>query len=169
MKNFVGVAIVCILLFIMPEILMADNNLLVEFNYKGEQYSIQGKKVKKGVYLFNEGAEKKITITTLDWPPYIGENICKQGWVQQFTIALLASQGYEITSTFYPWIRAVSAAERGEADILYPSYFIEPTAASDVFKGTTRVEHLALSEKFPGGTNRIYETHRRKRQVSREV
>ena len=42
-------------------------------------------------------------------------------------------------------------AESGKADILYPEYFIENSAPSDVFKGTKRLEHLALSNKLPGG------------------
>jgi len=128
----------------------ADTNLLVEFNYHGKKFSIQGKAIKNGV-VFNKGAGKKIRITTLEWAPYIGQNICKQGWVQQFTVALLASQGYEVTSTFYPWARTISEAEKGRADILYPEYFIENAAPSDVYKGTKRSEHLALSERYPGG------------------
>ena len=130
----------------------AEKNLVVNFNYKGKPYSIHGRKVKMHTYLFNAGAHKTISITTLNWPPYIGENICKQGWVQQFTIALLASQGYEVLSTFYPWARTIGEAEHGKVDILYPEYYIESTAPSDVHKGTFRVEHLALSERFPGGT-----------------
>ncbi len=130
----------------------AEKNLVVKFNYKGKPYTVNGKKVNKFSYLFNSGAQKKISITTLNWPPYIGEDICKQGWVQQLTIALLASQGYEVLSTFYPWARTIREAEHGKVDILYPEYFIESTAPSDVHKGTYRVKHLALSERVPGGT-----------------
>ncbi len=129
-----------------------EKNLIVKFNYKGNPYTIRGKKVNKFTYLFNSGAQKKINITTLNWPPYIGESICKQGWVQQLTIAILASQGYEVRSTFYPWARTIREAEHGKVDILYPEYYIESTAPSDVHKGTYRVKHLALSERIPGGT-----------------
>ncbi len=44
-------------------------------------------------YTYNAGAPKKIKVSTLDWAPYIGESICKQGWVQQLTVALLAISG----------------------------------------------------------------------------
>lgn len=129
----------------------SNNPLAVEFYFNGRLISIAGEKTAPRTYVFNKGAFPKISIATLDWPPYVGENICKQGWVQQLTVALLASRGYEITSVFLPWARAVRMAETGAVDILYPEYFIEPTAPSDVYKGTKRMAHLALSRKFPGG------------------
>ncbi len=126
-------------------------SLNVEFQYRGRPFSITGERTALHTYVFNKGAPQKISITTLNWAPYIGENICKQGWVQQLTVALLASRGYEITATFLPWARTIRMAETGSVDILYPEYFIEPTAPSDVYEGTKRVEHLALSRKLPGG------------------
>ncbi len=129
----------------------AKSSLTVDFNYQGQDYSISGEKINAYTYIFNKGASKKIKITTLDWQPYVGNDICRQGWVQQLTIAMLASQGYEIISTFYPWARTIATAEAGNADILYPEYFIEPDAPSDVFKNTRRRDHLAISEKIPGG------------------
>jgi len=50
-----------------------------------------------------------------------------------------------------PWARAIRMAESGLVDMLYPEYFIESTAPSDMYKGTNRVEHLVLSRKLPGG------------------
>lgn len=129
----------------------SNNPLAVEFYFNGRLISIVGEKTAPHTYVFNQGGEPKISIATLDWAPYVGENMCKQGWVQQLTVALLASRGCEIKSMFLPWARAVRMAETGSVDILYPEYFIEPTAPSDVYQGTRRVEHLALSRKFPGG------------------
>lgn len=128
-----------------------DPNLLVDFTCKGKAFSIQGKEVERGKFVFNEGAPKSIWITTLDWMPYIGQNICKQGWVQQFAVALFATRGYEVVSTFYPWARTISVAENGQADVLYPEWYIEESAPSDVHKGRFRRENLALSRPFPGG------------------
>ena len=122
----------------------------VNFQHMGKDYHIQGHG-NKNTYVFNAGAKKKVSFSTLEWPPYIGQNICKQGWVQQLTVALLASQDYEITISFYPWARTISMAEKGRVDILFPEYFIEPAAPSDVIKGTKRTDHLALSSPIPGG------------------
>jgi len=122
----------------------------VAFQYMGKDYHIQGSSI-NNTYVFNAGAKKKVSLSTLEWAPYIGQNICKQGWVQQLTVALLASQGYEVTVSFYPWARTISMAEKGRVDILFPEYFIEPAAPSDVIKGTKRTDHLALSSPIPGG------------------
>lgn len=143
----------------------AQNPLVVEFAFRGRFWSIAGENTAPRTYVFNKGAPARISMATLDWAPYIGETICKQGWVQQLTIALLASQGYEITTTFMPWARAIRMAETGAVDILYPEYFIEPSAVSDVHKGTNRLEHLVLSRKLPGGPHRIYEAKRRSRRL----
>ncbi|OUR89612.1 hypothetical protein A9Q81_21470 [Gammaproteobacteria bacterium 42_54_T18] len=122
----------------------------VNFQYMGKDYHIQGNSI-NNTYVFNAGAKKKVSLSTLEWAPYIGQKICKQGWVQQLTVALLTSQGYEVTVSFYPWARTISMAEKGRVDILFPEYFIEPAAPSDVIKGTKRTDHLALSSPIPGG------------------
>jgi polar amino acid transport system substrate-binding protein len=129
----------------------AEEPLSVEYAYQGEAYRVHGAPVNASTYRFNEGASKHIEIVTLDWPPYIGKDMCRQGWVQQLTVALLASQGYEIDSHFYPWARAVFQTESGAAALLYPEYYIEATAPSDVFSGSRRLDHLTLSKPFPGG------------------
>lgn len=122
----------------------------VRFQYLGKDYHIQGNPI-NNTYVFNSGAPKKVSLSTLEWAPYIGQSICNQGWVQQLTVALLASQGYEITISFYPWARTISMAENGRVDIVFPEYFIEPSAPSDAIPGTKRLDHLALSSPIPGG------------------
>ncbi|MCF6248994.1 MAG: transporter substrate-binding domain-containing protein [Desulfobacula sp.] len=131
--------------------LSQELNNFIEFEHQKKSYSISWEQKNQNTYVFNPGAPKKITMVTLDWPPYIGKNICKQGWVQQFTIALLSTRGYEITTSFLPWARAIILVENGDVDVLYPEYFIEDSAPSDVIKGTQRRDHLILSKKFIGG------------------
>jgi len=129
----------------------ADDRIEVQYQYKGQTHVVYSERTGPNTFVFNKGAGKIVKITTLDWMPYIGKDICQQGWVQQLTIALLSSQGYEIISTFYPWARTIALAEMGNVDILYPEYFIEPEAPSDVYPGTKRQDHLAISKKIPGG------------------
>ncbi len=136
---------------LLPGSVAAAETVSVEFTHDGERYSVTGERTAPRTYLFNKGAGERLRIVTLNWAPYVGENICNQGWVQQLTVALLVSQGYEVESEFYPWARAVMTTETGKADILYPEYFIEEDAPSDWFKNDMRRDHLALSEKIPGG------------------
>jgi polar amino acid transport system substrate-binding protein len=164
-----GICIITSLLILSDGMAYAESPLSVDFHYNGKLYSISGEKINDYTYIFNQGAKKKIKITTLDWEPYIGATICRQGWVQQLTIAILASQDYEIVSTFYPWARTVAIAESGNADILYPEYFIEPDAPSDIYKDTKRLNHLAISEKIPGGSIAFIKRKREKDNYNGEL
>lgn len=152
--NFNAIVMAVILIFVHLKSGIAatpSSQFYLEFMHQQVHYSVTGEKIGSTTYLYNKGAGKKISVTTLDWKPYIGKSMCRQGWVQQLTIALLVSRGYEVKSTFLPWARSVAVVETGKADILYPEYFIEPAAASDSVKGALRLDHLALSRKIPGG------------------
>jgi len=127
-----------------------DNLLQVQYSYQGKHYVIQGEKTPEG-YRFNSESDKVLTLATLNWPPYISEDLCNKGWVFQFAIALLTSKGYQVNIQFFPWARSVKLVEQGKVDILFPEYFIESSAPSDVIPHTNRRELLELSNQFPGG------------------
>jgi polar amino acid transport system substrate-binding protein len=134
---------------------VATQNKTTHYDVKYRDYLgthvVSGKRVNASTFLFNPKADKTLKLSTLEWAPYIGKNICRQGWVMQSTIALLHSIGYGAEVSFYPWARAMSTVESGKADILFPEYQIEPEAPSDVFDGTRRLDHLVLSEAFGWG------------------
>ena len=137
-------------LFLYSTLGFSKESLTVRFTHKGKKFIFKASS-EKGKYIFNKGAKKVIKVATLDWMPYVGKKLCKQGWVQQYTVAILGSLGYEVQSSFFPWARAVSRVEKGKFDILYPEYFIEDSAPSDAIQGTKRIDHLAVSRPFPGG------------------
>jgi polar amino acid transport system substrate-binding protein len=127
-----------------------DEKISVGYFQHGKYIVIEGIKTSTG-YIFNQESHKIIKLSTLDWPPYIGQNLCNKGWVFKFTVALLASKGYQIHINFLPWARAVRSVELGFSDILFPEYYIEDSAPSDYAKGKRRREVLMLSNEFPGG------------------
>ena len=120
----------------------------VEISSKGTTVLFDGYHDQKGAWVFNPDGKKRISMATLDWMPYIGENICGQGWVQQVIVAMFIEQGYRVESYFLPWKRAVAMVERGELDVLYPEYFIPSDAFSDIVDGASRRDLLKLSEPF---------------------
>ncbi|RHW76565.1 ABC transporter substrate-binding protein [Colwellia sp. RSH04] len=126
------------------------SKLTVSYFKEDVEHSIQGVKTANG-YQFNGESNKVLNLATLNWPPYISEEVCNHGWVFQFTVALLVSKGYQVNIHFFPWARSVKLVEQGNMDILFPEYFIESTAPSDVIKGKKRRELLALSHRFSGG------------------
>jgi polar amino acid transport system substrate-binding protein len=127
-----------------------DERLSVEYFSNGLQYTVQGIKTQQG-YRFNPNSDKVLNLATLNWPPYISEDVCNKGWVFQFTVALLVSKGYQVNIHFYPWARSVMLVEQGKMDILFPEYFIESSSPSDAFPGKKRRELLVLSNAFSGG------------------
>ena len=42
-----------------------------------------------GGYGYNLDAKHVLKLVTLDWPPYIDENLCNKGWLFQFTVSAL--------------------------------------------------------------------------------
>lgn len=126
------------------------NAVEVSYRYQGQMHKVIGTRNAEG-YLFMHQDGQLVRAATLDWPPYIGETLCLHGWVQQLTVALLHSQGYSIQSKFLPWARAVREVESGKSDLLYPEYWIEERAPSDVYPNTLRLAHVQLSNPFPGG------------------
>ncbi len=127
-----------------------NGQLTVSYNSNDQQHTVQGVKTSQG-YRFNGTSDKIINLATLNWPPYISEDVCNKGWVFQFTVAILVSKGYQVNIHFYPWARSVKLVEQGKMDILFPEYFIESSAPSDAVLGKKRRELLVLSNKFAGG------------------
>jgi len=127
-----------------------EPKLTINYFQHAEQHTVQGEKTEHG-YRFNANSAKALDLATLNWPPYISEDVCNKGWVFQFTVALLVSRGYQLNIHFYPWARSAMLVEQGKMDILFPTYFIESSAPSDVIKGKKRQELLVLSNKFSGG------------------
>jgi len=131
-------------------IAFANEKISVGYFKQGKYIVSEGIKTSTG-YVFNQNSNKTVKLSTLDWPPYIGRNLCNKGWVFKFTVALLASKGYQVEIDFLPWARAVRSVELGISDILFPEYYIEDSAPSDYVKGKRRREVLMLSNEFPGG------------------
>lgn len=151
MNNFKSQLIKTIVLcFIFVVHLSKAETVEVKYQLDGEQQVIYGQVI-DNYYQFNGQSNKVLNLATLEWPPYIGESLCNKGWVFQFVVANLVNKGYQVNVHFFPWARSVKMVESGQMDILFPEYFIEDSAPSDVISGKKRKELLALSNQFPGG------------------
>lgn len=104
-----------------------------------------------GSYIFNPGGSKKVTLSTLNWAPYIDESICGQGWVQQAVVSVFVKKGYRVEVLFLPWKRAVSMAENGQVNAVFPEYRISESAPSQVDKDILKRSLIELSKALPGG------------------
>lgn len=86
------------------------------------------------------GAENRVTVATLEWPPYIGKKLIGKGYVNEITVAAFKQSGYNVSVTFYPWARAVYLVEKGDMDVLLPEYYSKRREKSCVY-----------SDPIPGG------------------
>lgn len=122
----------------------------VTYSVDDKNITLPGKKYKSG-YGYNLEADTVLRLVTLNWPPYIDDNLCNKGWLYQLTVSMLVKRGYGVHIEFYPWARAVREAELGKADILFPEYYITDDVMSENILTKTRNQLLALSEPIPGG------------------
>ena len=73
-------------------------------------------------------ADKKIYLTSLEWPPYSGKELAEQGASVAVAKAAFKAMGYELIVDFYPWSRAVRLAQ--DSDSKYSGYFPEYYSSS---------------------------------------
>jgi len=90
-----------------------------------------------------------ITLTTLDWEPYIGETMENKGYVYQIIVEAYKKAGKNVKIYFYPWARTVKLSEDGAVDGHFPEYYDEG-----------RLEGWVFSEKFPGGPVGLYKRNK---------
>src|SRR5690606_5858445 len=83
---------------------------------------------------------QRLTLTTLEWPPYVGQDLPGGGYVQQVVDAALAQVGWQAKVTSYPWARALKLAREGRVDGLFPEYY-DPQ----------RRTRFLFSDPIPGG------------------
>jgi ABC-type amino acid transport substrate-binding protein len=68
-------------------------------------------------------AEKKVTIATLNWEPYVGQKLKNLGFTSDIIQKAFEKKGYTVEFKFYPWARGIKMTEDGRCDGIYPAYF----------------------------------------------
>lgn len=81
--------------------------------------------------------EKKVTLATLEWEPYVGSRMPKQGLTAEIVVEAFNRTGYKVDIKFYPWTEAMKLGESGEVDGIFPAYHSK-----------SRQEHFLFSEPF---------------------
>lgn len=89
--------------------------------------------------------ENTILIATLDWQPYIGQDLKNYGYVYQLVKEIFEDKGYKVQIQFYPWSRTMQKALSGEVDGYFPEYFNEELKKDFYF-----------SNPYPGGPVGFY-------------
>ena len=66
--------------------------------------------------------QRKVTLATLEWPPYTGSTLPKQGATTEVIRQAFSAVGVEIDVRFMPWKRAIAQAANGEPAAYFPGY-----------------------------------------------
>lgn len=82
-------------------------------------------------------AEKKVTLATLEWAPYVGSELESEGLTAEVVKVAFDKAGYEIELEFYPWSRGLELAREGKVDGIFPAY-----------RDPSREEHFRFSDPF---------------------
>ncbi len=86
-----------------------------------------------------------VTLATLDWQPYVGQDMEGFGYVYELVTQAFARGGYKTRVQFYPWARALDTVQRGRVDALFPEYY-----------SGSRLGDFAYSNPFLGGPVGFY-------------
>jgi polar amino acid transport system substrate-binding protein len=86
-----------------------------------------------------------VQLSTLDWPPYVGENLAEGGYAQAVVTRAFAEAGIRAHVRTYPWARALQLTKGGKIEGLFPKY-LAPDEQTD----------LLFSDPFPGGPVGLY-------------
>ncbi len=85
-------------------------------------------------------AGDKVVLATLDWEPYVGQNMKNQGYVAEVVKEAFKRGGMEVELNFYQWSRVVGLAKAGKVDGYFPEYISDEVKA-----------YAAFSSPMPGG------------------
>ncbi len=75
-------------------------------------------------------ANQQVYMTSLEWPPYSGEDLEQKGLSVAVAKAAFLAMGYELVVDFKPWVRSVALASKTDR---YAGYFPEYYFDTDEF------------------------------------
>jgi len=64
----------------------------------------------------------EITVATIDWKPYVGQDLPGYGFTSEIVSSAFERAGYSTKFSFLPWRRARQETEAGNIDVLAPAY-----------------------------------------------
>lgn len=70
----------------------------------------------------------EISTATLNWEPFYGEGLERNGFFTAITNAAFERAGYDVDNEFIPWARAMKDTHDGYRDVLQGAYYSEERA-----------------------------------------
>jgi len=73
-------------------------------------------------------AGRRVILCTLNWEPYYGEDLPRQGFFTALVRAAFKREGHPIKVEFMPWARAMLEVKQGDRDVLLGAYYTKKRA-----------------------------------------
>ena len=77
--------------------------------------------------------QKKVTLATLEWEPYIGSKMPRNGLTAEIVVEAFKRVGYSVDIKFLPWTEALKLGEAGKVDGIFPAYHSKGREAHFIF------------------------------------
>ncbi len=68
-------------------------------------------------------ADRTIQLATLNWEPYVGEQLDNYGFTSEIVAEGFKRAGYHVNFNFMPWVRVLKLVQHGKYDAMFPAYY----------------------------------------------
>jgi ABC-type amino acid transport substrate-binding protein len=104
-------------------------------------------------------SEKKVTLATLEWEPYVGSAMSSHGFTGEIVVEAFKKAGYEVELEFYQWDEALKLAQIGRVDGIFPAYYDKAREEFFLFSDPFAESPVGLFKKssLPTGPPVAYE------------
>ncbi len=100
------------------------------------------------LFSFNIFAQNTVKLTTLEWPPYTSDSMTEQGLTTLIVKKAFEQMGYEFSTDFYPWNRAVHFAKTNSEYFGYfPEYYSQDLESDFYFSNPIGSGKLGFIER----------------------
>lgn len=91
---------------------------------------------------------KEVRLTSLEWPPYVGQSLPSQGASAAVAREAFNAMGYKLVIDFYPWTRAVNLAKSNARFVGYfPEYYSSQRAREFFYSDVIGSGALGFAER----------------------
>lgn len=81
-----------------------------------------------GTVLSSAAQARQITMCTLNWEPYYGSDLPRQGFFTELVRTAFERAGHTVKVEFMPWARAMLEVKQGDREVLLGAYYTEERA-----------------------------------------
>jgi len=101
-----------------------------------------------GICVGNVCADNVVYLSSLDWPPYVGERLPENGINARIIRKAFAAMGYELKILFVPWRRTMRMVDTDFQVVGYfPEYYSKERAQKYTFSASYACSPVSLLER----------------------